>query len=142
MDSCFLPMHRPFFHALQRGTEPDFDIGGFPAQLLALHCEILTARWLHENFVVHFLHILSNVSHRQGTYRETNVCEGRIDLSLKFVIWHRSATRFRNSQGGMKTLHDEYFGYRLIFFMCSDHVIHDSYLNLTLKSIPLISRSS
>ena len=49
----------PLFLALQRGTKLYFDTGGFPAQLLALHREISTTRWLHENFVVPFLHILS-----------------------------------------------------------------------------------
>ena len=44
MDSCFLPMHCPFFLALQRGIEPYFDTDGFPAQLLAQHRKILTAR--------------------------------------------------------------------------------------------------
>ena len=67
-----------------------FDTCGFPAQLLALHREISTTRWLHENFVVPFLHILSPLDSW-----ETNVCAGRIDLHLKFVISHRSATRFR-----------------------------------------------
>ena len=28
MDSCFLPMHSPFFLALKRGTEPYTDTGG------------------------------------------------------------------------------------------------------------------
>ena len=68
-----------------------------------------------------------SVSPRQGTYWETNA--GRIVLHLKFVIWHRSATRFCNSQGGMKTLHDEYFGSSplcLIFFICSDSVWNQS----------------
>ena len=49
---------------------------------------------------------------RQGTYWETNFCEGRIVLHLKPVIWHRSATRFRDLQGEMRTLHDEHFGCR------------------------------
>ena len=51
-----------------------------------------------------------SVTPRQGTCWETNACADRIDLHLKFVIWHSSATRFCNSQGGMKTLHDEHFG--------------------------------
>ena len=34
-------------------------------------------------------------------------------MHLKFAIWHSSATRFRNSQGGMKTLDNEHFGCRL-----------------------------
>ena len=45
-----------------------------------------------------------SVSLRQGTYGGTNVCAGKIVLHLTFVIWHRSATRFCNSQGGIKTL--------------------------------------
>ena len=66
---------------------------------------------------------------RQVTYWETNVRAGRtrIILHLKSVIWHCSATRFRDLQGGIKTLDDEYFGRRpicLICFICSDHVIH------------------
>ena len=52
-------MHHTFFLALQRGTDRLIDTGGFPAQLLARHREISTARRLHENFVVPFLHILS-----------------------------------------------------------------------------------
>ena len=44
MDSWFLSMHRPFFLALQRQTEPYFDTGCFPAQLLALLREISTTR--------------------------------------------------------------------------------------------------
>ena len=54
-------MHCPFFLALQRGIEPYFDTDGFPAQLLAQHRKILTARWLLGNFVVPFLHILSPI---------------------------------------------------------------------------------
>ena len=73
---------------------------------------------------------------RQGTYWDTNFCEGRIVLHLKPVIWHRSATRFRDSQGEMRTLHDEHFGCRplcLIFF----HLQWSC-----LKSILLITRVS
>ena len=49
------------FFLPQSGTEPYFDTGGFSqaAQQLARHREISTARWLHENFFVPFLHILS-----------------------------------------------------------------------------------
>ena len=84
-----------------------------------------------------------SVSPRQGTCWETNVCAGRIVLHLKFVIWHRSATRFCNLQGGMKTLHDEHFGCSplcLIFFICSDHVWNQSYWSQEYHSSPLSAR--
>ena len=38
-----------------------------------------------------------SISPRKGTWWETNVYAGRINLHLKFVIWQRSATRFCNS---------------------------------------------
>ena len=64
---------------------------------------------------------------RKGTYSETNFSAGWIVLHLESAIWHRSKTRFRDSQGGIKTLDDKYFGSRplcLIFFICSasDHI--------------------
>ena len=134
----------PFFLALQHRTEPYFDTGGFPAQLLALHREISTTRWLHEIFVVPLKDPYS-VSPRQDTCWETNFCAGMIALHLKFVIWHRPATRFRNSQGGMKTLHDEpwHFGWCshcLIFFICSDHVWNQSYCSQEYHSAPLSAK--
>ena len=49
-----------------------------------------------------FSHFLSPLDKALG---ETNVCAGRIELHIKFVIWHRSATKFRKSQGGMKASH-------------------------------------
>ena len=77
---------------------------------------------------------------KQGTYWETNFCEGRIVMHLKPVIWHRSATRFRESQGEMRTLHDEHLGCRplcLIFFH-----LHTILQWSCLKSILLITRVS
>ena len=82
-----------------------------------------------------------SVSPRQGTCWETNVCAGRIDLHLKFVIWHSSATRFCNLQGGMKTFHDEHFGCSplcLIFFICTDHVWNQSYWSQEYHRSPLL----
>ena len=80
---------------------------------------------------------------RQGTYWETNVCEGKIVQHPKSVIWHRSTTRFRDWQGGIKTLHDEHFGCRplcLIFFNCSDHVENQSYWSQEYHSSPFSAR--
>ena len=99
---------------------------GCSAQQLARHREILLARWLGENFLVPFLQILSSPA-GQGTYLATNACAGRIVLHLKSVVWHRSATRFSDSQGGIKILDDEYFGSRptalsLALFICSDYL--------------------
>ena len=42
--------------------------------------------------------------------RNQCVHAGKIVLHLKSVVLHHSATRFRDSQGGIKTLDDEYFG--------------------------------
>ena len=47
---------------------------------------------------------------RQGAYWETNVCAGRSVLPLKSVVQHHSATTFRYSQVGIKTLDDKYCG--------------------------------
>ena len=61
MDSCLLPMQAPFFLARYCEINPPIDTGGCYAhseQQLARHHEILTARWLHENFMVPFLHNL------------------------------------------------------------------------------------
>ena len=76
---------------------------------------------------------------RQGNYWEINVSAGRILLHLKSAIWHRSATRFSNSQGGMKTLDDEHFGCHplcMIFFICSDHVWNQSHWSQEYHSSP------
>ena len=72
-----------------------------------------------------------SVFDRQGTYWETNSIAGRVVLYFKSDIWHCSATRFCDSQGGIKTP-DEYFGSHprcLIFssFICSDHVWNQCY---------------
>ena len=61
MDSCLLPMQAPFFLARYCEINPPIYTGGCYAhseQQLARHHEILTARWLHENFMVPFLHNL------------------------------------------------------------------------------------
>ena len=94
MDSCFLPMHHPFFHGLQRETQPYFDTGGFSAQLLAQLREISTTRLLHENFVVPFLHILSPLDKalvekqmfvQVGSFCTSNLSSGNA-LQQDFVI--------------------------------------------------------
>ena len=99
----------------------------FSTQLLGLHREILTSRWLHENFIVPLLHILSPLDKalvekpmfmQVGLICTSNLSSGTA-LQQDFVI-----------KGGMKTLHDEHFGCRplcLIFFICSDHVWNQSY---------------
>ena len=81
---------------------------------------------------------------RQGTLRETNVRASRIVQQFKSAIWHRSATKLRDSQSGIKTLDDEPFGSRPlcpIFFICSDHVWNPSYWSQKFKdffsSLPL-----
>ena len=50
-------------------------------------------------------------------------------MHLKSVILHRSASRFRDSQGGIKTLNDEKFGshpLNLIVIICSDYIWNQS----------------
>ena len=91
-----------------------------------------------------------SVSPRQGTCWETNVYAGRIDLHLKFAIWqwdwHCCATRFRNLQGGIKTLHDAHFGCRPLCLIFSFAVIMseinptESYWSQEYHSLPLSAR--
>ena len=67
---------------------------------------------------------------RQGTYWEASVSASSIVLHLKSVIWHSSATRLCDSQRGIKTLDDEYFGsspFCLTVYICCDHVWNQSY---------------
>ena len=63
---------------------------------------------------------------------------GRIVLHLKSVIWHYSAPRFSDMQGGIKELDNKYFGSSLVNF--SYFFFHLLYT--WLKSILLITRVS
>ena len=70
------------------------DTGGCSAQQLARHREISTARRLHENFVVPFLHILSSLDNaliekpmfmQVGLFCTSNLSSGTA-LQQDFVI--------------------------------------------------------
>ena len=110
LSSCSIGWNCSLFFLLC-SADPPIDTSGCAVYQLALHHEILTARWLHENFLVPFRLSLFSVFPRQGTYWESNIHAGRIIVHLKSVILHCSTTRFCYLQSGIKTPDDEYFGF-------------------------------
>ena len=94
MESCLLPLQ--FLSFLLYSVEPNLplcaaacpalrDINGH-ATAWKFHCPLSPC----------------SVFPRQSIYWETNVRASRIVLNLKSVIWHHSATRFRDLQGEIK----------------------------------------
>ena len=137
MDSCFLPMQNPFisFSIAWNWTSHWhcwlFWAAACPAlQNLNINCQVTA--W---KFRCPSSPCSQAVFHRQGPYWETNSSADRVVVYFQSDIWHCSATRSCDSQGGIKTP-DEYFGSRprcLIFFICSDHVWNQCYWSVITR---------